>query len=193
MTVYSTVICVSLGYFCTYQFLVPAVELKIEQAPTKMSVYKLTVAPEVIERENTHFVFVEAEGLLGAAAQFCWIEMFTKYVANLQANNEFTVLSNISMFKTKPVSVYRAGCALSKYPSTLDEGLKYEFAAGGKYARFTVTGPYSTLPEAREQVFQIIEETKMDVRDAFMVGCYGNDPKDTPEEELVTYILVPIN
>jgi DNA gyrase inhibitor GyrI len=158
-----------------------------------MSTYVLSETSEVIERDGVHFAFVEEEGPLGEAAMKCWMDLFTNHISYLKTHEKFTVLSNISMFRAKPAPVYRAGCVLSNAAPELNEGLKYEFVSGGKYAKFTVTGPYSTLPEARERIFQIVEETNMDVRDAFYISYYGNDPKDTPEEQLVTFILVPLN
>jgi DNA gyrase inhibitor GyrI len=82
---------------------------------------------------------------------------------------------------------------LSDAPDHLTKGMSYELVAGGKYAKFTLKGSYSNLPQACGRVFEIVKSTQLDVRDAFYVEHYANSPTDTPEDLLITYILIPIN
>ena len=61
----------------------------------------------------------------------------------------------------------------------------------GKFSRFVLTGPYSNLGPASARVMQIISEAKLPLRDDFFIENYRNDPRTTPEAELITEILVP--
>ena len=69
--------------------------------------------------------------------------------------------------------------------------MKYEKFKGGKYSRFVLTGPYSNLPEASGRVFQMAADQKIQTRDDFNIENYANDPRTTPESELITQILIP--
>jgi AraC family transcriptional regulator len=70
--------------------------------------------------------------------------------------------------------------------------MAYENVAGGKYAKFVLTGPYSELPAASGRVWSIVAEKKLSVRDEYAIENYVNDPNVTPEDKLVTEILVPV-
>jgi DNA gyrase inhibitor GyrI len=96
----------------------------------------------------------------------------------------------MSFYKVAP-KIYRAGVSVAAAPKDLLDGLRYEKFKGGKYSRFVLTGPYSNLPEASGQVSQIVSARKIQVRDDYCIENYVNDPRTTPEEELVTEILVP--
>jgi effector-binding domain-containing protein len=47
------------------------------------------------------------------------------------------------------------------------------------------------MPEASRRVFQIVSERKIQLRDDFCIENYANDPRVTPEPELITQILIP--
>ena len=47
------------------------------------------------------------------------------------------------------------------------------------------------MPEACGRVFEIVAEKKIPMRDDYCVENYTNDPRTTPEEQLVTEILIP--
>ena len=88
--------------------------------------------------------------------------------------------------------LYRAGVGLAAEPQNLPAGLQYAKFPGGKYARFTLTGPYNNLPEASGRVFDMIKDQKLPVRDDFNIENYVNDPRTTPASDLITQILIPI-
>jgi DNA gyrase inhibitor GyrI len=96
----------------------------------------------------------------------------------------------MSLYKVGP-KVYRAGVAVAGAPQHLPEGVRYEKFPGGQYGRFVLTGAYSNLPAASGRVFAIVGERKTSMRDDFCIEHYTNDPRVTPEEQLVTEILVP--
>jgi effector-binding domain-containing protein len=96
----------------------------------------------------------------------------------------------MSLYKMGP-KIYRAGYILAAPPVQLPEGILYELFAGGKYIRFVLNGSYSTLPEASGRVWGIAAETKIQLRDDYAIENYLNDPDSTPEDQLVTEILIP--
>jgi DNA gyrase inhibitor GyrI len=69
--------------------------------------------------------------------------------------------------------------------------LSYEKVSGGKYARFTLTGPFDQLPGANTRAFEIVAEKKIALRDDFNIEHYLTDPSSTPADENVTAILFP--
>ena len=87
--------------------------------------------------------------------------------------------------------IYRAGISVAAHPAVLPEGLSYTEFRGGKFSRFVLTGPYSELGAASSRVMQIISTTKLPLRDDYFIENYRNDPRTTPEAELITEILVP--
>ena len=76
-------------------------------------------------------------------------------------------------------------------PQQVPEGLAYEKFKGGKYMKFVLTGPYSDLPQASGRVFEIVSGKKIQLRDDYCIENYANDPRTTPEDKLITEILVP--
>lgn len=147
----------------------------------------LTENPEVVSWPETHYVFVEKVGPFLQNAGQAWQTVHTKVQA-LSENNK--IMGYMSLFKVGP-QVYRAGFALAGAPVNLPEGLAYEKFHGGKYSRFVLTGPYSQLPQACGRVFEIVKQEKIAQRDDFCIENYTNNPQVTPEDQLVTEILVP--
>jgi TetR/AcrR family transcriptional regulator, transcriptional repressor for nem operon len=156
-------------------------------AAPKPSTLKLTEVPEVITWLETHYVFIEKVGPFQSTAPQAWQQMH-QLVAKVSEQNKIT--GYMSLYKVGP-QIYRAGVALAAAPRDLPAGLAYEKFPGGKYRRFVLTGPYSSLPEARGRVFQIVAGTKLPVRDDFGIENYVTDPRTTPEHQLITEILVP--
>jgi effector-binding domain-containing protein len=116
-----------------------------------------------------------------------WQEAHT-LVAALSLHNRITGAMSLYKFKQK---IYRAGFVLAAPPVELPDGLTYEKFSGGKYSRFVLTGPYSFLPQATGRVSEIVAERHMQLRDDYCIENYVNDPRTTPEEQLVTEILIP--
>jgi DNA gyrase inhibitor GyrI len=148
---------------------------------------QLTEVPEVVTWPETHYVFIEKVGPFQNTAPQAWQHMHQLVPKVLEQNK---ITGYMSLYKVEP-QIYRAGVALAAAPRDLPEGLAYEKFKGGKYSRFVLTGPYSNLPQACGRVFQIVAETKIQQRDDFGIEHYVSDPRTTPEEKLVTEILVP--
>jgi DNA gyrase inhibitor GyrI len=96
----------------------------------------------------------------------------------------------MSLYKVGP-KIYRAGVAVATEPKNLPENIRYEKFKGGKYSKFVLTGSYANLPQASGRVFEIVAEKKIQMRDDYCIENYTNDPRTTPEDQLVTEILIP--
>lgn len=143
--------------------------------------------PESVTWPATHYAFVEKIGPFKDTAQQAWQEV-RSFSREIATNNKIT--GAMSLYKMGP-KIYRAGYILAAPPVQLPEGLLYESFAGGKYIRFVLNGSYSNLPEASGRVWAIAAEIKIQLRDDYAIENYLNDPDSTPEDKLVTEILVP--
>ena len=148
----------------------------------------LTTKPETVTWPETHYVYLEKVGPCQNIAPQAWDE-FQKIIPAICEHNQVT--SYTSLYKVGP-QIYRAGVALASEPKNLPAGLQYTKFRGGKYARFTLIGPYTNLPEASGRVFDIVKDQKLPARDDFNIENYVNDPRTTPAPDLITQILIPI-
>jgi effector-binding domain-containing protein len=147
----------------------------------------LNETPKIVMWPPTHYVYIEKVGPFPVNAPQAWQELHT-HIARIAENNQITGYT--SLYKVGP-QVYRAGVSLAAPPKELPQGLEYVEFPGGKYSCFTLTGPYSNLGPASGRVQEIVAGTKLPLRDDYFIENYVNDPRTTPEEELVTEIMVP--
>lgn len=161
----------------------------IESQNSGGSAMNLNEKPETIQWPVTHYVYVEKVGPFQDTAMAAWGEVH-KNLEEISKHSK--VLGTMSLYKVDPEMIYRAGAKVEAEPKTLPPGFKYVKFEGGKYARFTLKGSYAQLPEASGRVFSIIQNTKMPLRGDWFIENYANDPKTTPEQDLITEILVPI-
>ncbi len=148
----------------------------------------LTSDPQVVNFPATHYVFVEKTGPFMDTAPAAWQSAHT-FVPELSKKNQVT--GYLSLYKRGP-KIYRAGFALAGPPVDLPAGLAYEQFNGGKYLSFVLTGPYSDLPAASGAAWNTVGEKKIALRDDFAIENYMNDPRSTPEDQLITHILIPV-
>jgi len=153
----------------------------------KGTALQLTQQPEIVTWPETHYVYLEKIGPFQDTAPQAWQEVH-KLIPAISEHNKITGYT--SLYKVGP-KIYRAGVSLEAAPQNLPAGLQYTKFKGGKYSRFVLTGPYSNLPEASGRVFQMVSDQKIPPRDDFNIENYVNDPRTTPEAELVTQILIP--
>jgi effector-binding domain-containing protein len=147
----------------------------------------LTQKPEVVTWPETHYVFLESIGPFQNTAPQAWQDLH-KLVPGISEHNKIT--GYMSLYQVEP-KIYRAGVSLAAEPKNLPEGMEYTLFEGGKYSRFVLTGSYANLPEASGRVFEIVSEKKIRLREDYCIENYANDPRTTPEEQLVTEILIP--
>jgi predicted transcriptional regulator YdeE len=147
----------------------------------------LNETPSTVHWPETHYIFLEKIGPFQQNAPAAWTEVH-KLIPAVAEHNQVT--GYMSLYKGGP-QVYRAGVSVSAPPVNLPEGLEYEKFPGGKYIRFTLTGSYAQLPEACGRVCNLAGQLALPVRDGFNIENYVNDPRVTPEEQLITEILFP--
>ncbi len=147
----------------------------------------LTREPEIVNFPATHYVFVEKTGDFHSIAPQAWKSAHT-FVPELSKKNKITAY--MSLYKVGP-KMYRAGFGLAEAPVNLPDGMAYEKLEGGKYAKFVLTGPYSDLPAASGEAWKRFGEKKYPLRDDYAIENYLNDPRETPEDQLITHILIP--
>jgi DNA gyrase inhibitor GyrI len=148
---------------------------------------KLNEEPVIVNWPPTKYVFIEKVGPFQGTAPQAWQEL-AKLVPSISEHNKVTGF--MSLYKVGP-KIYCAGVSVADEPKNLPAGLSFVNFKGGKYSRFVLTGPYSDLPAASGRVFQIVTEKKIQQRDDFCIENYLNDPRTTPEDQLVTEILIP--
>lgn len=148
---------------------------------------KLTEQPENAIWPTTHYVFIEKIGSFQNTAPQAWKDLH-EFVPAISEHNKIT--GYVSLYKMGP-KIYRAGVSIEAEPKNLPQNLQYERFPGGKYSRFVLTGPYPELGKATGRVFEIVTEKKIQLRDDYCIENYVNDPRTTPEEQLITEILIP--
>jgi effector-binding domain-containing protein len=148
----------------------------------------LTEEPEIVEWPATHFVFVERVGPFMKKAPEAWDEVH-RLKPLLTGHN--TITGAMSLYRMSP-DTYRAGFSLAKTPVKLPDGLRYELFEGGRYSKFVLTGPYAEIGPATRRVWEMVSKSGTMIRPAFAIESYPNDPKVTPEEKLITEILIPV-
>lgn len=156
-------------------------------APANQS-FHLTQEPDTVNWPETHYIFVEKTGSFQQNAPQAWQEAH-KLIPAVGEHN--TITGYMSLYKVGP-RIYRAGVSVAAPPVNLPAGMNYEKFSGGKYGRFVLTGAYSNLPEASGRVHDIVAEKHIPLRDGYNIENYINDPRETPEDKLVTEILFPI-
>lgn len=147
----------------------------------------LTEQPELVNWPETYYVFVEKVGPFLQNAGAAW-QAAHALAPELEKHNR--IAGYMSLYKVGP-RIYRAGFALEAPPSEMPIGLDYELFPGGRYNRFTLTGSYSQLPQASSRVFELVEQLAIETRDDFNIENYVNNPRVTPEDQLITQILIP--
>jgi len=147
----------------------------------------LTEEPEIVDWPETHYVFVEKTGPFMKIAPEAWQTAYS-VAPLLKEHNQVT--GSMSLYRMSP-NVYRAGFALAAAPVKLPPDLKYEKFAGGTYSKFVLTGPFSDLPQASGRVWEIVSKKDIMVRPDFAIENYVSNPQETPEDKLITEILVP--
>jgi AraC family transcriptional regulator len=155
----------------------------------------LTQNFEIVSRPLTHYVFLERRGSFPEVAPPAWEEMFPLINAQLDQKQIVSYLGLSTIDKNKngeEAMIYQAGVGIAAPPKRPLKGLQYRRIEDGKYARFLLTGPYSQIWIAFNQIFKKLAESRVELRPDFCIENYINDPKVTPEDQLQTELLVPV-
>jgi AraC family transcriptional regulator len=154
----------------------------------------LTSTFDIVTRPATHFVFLERRGPFAEIAPGTWDAMFPLLDGQVDPKTfvEFLGLSTIDRTRAgEDAMIYQAGVTLGSAPAAPIKGLQHKKIESGKYARFVLTGPYTHIAPAFTQVFKTLADANVGLREDFCVENYLNDPKVTPEDQLLTEILIP--
>lgn len=154
----------------------------------------LTPDFESVTRPLTHYVFIEKRGPFAEVAPPLWNELFP-LIQRLDQREIREYLGVSGIDKSRPgedAMIYQAGVALAHDPGKLPAPLEHRAIKSGPYARFLLTGSYSQMWTAFDQIFKTLAEKKVTLRPEFCIENYLNSAPDTPEDQLKTEILVPI-
>lgn len=151
-------------------------------------------AYEVVTRPLTHYVYLEKRGPFAEVAPALWNELYPILPRLEQGQiREFLGVSGVDKSCAGENSmIYQAGVSMVTEPKKLPAGLQHRAISSGKYARFLLTGPYAQIWPAFDRVFKTLAEKKVELRPEFCIENYMNDPRKTPEDQLLTEILVPV-
>jgi DNA gyrase inhibitor GyrI len=148
----------------------------------------LTETPDVIPWPDTVWCFVEKTGPFQDTAMAAWQDLH-KLLPQVSDQSKLTHRF-FARYKVE-ASIYRAGVAVTSPLAEPPKPLRCETFKGGKYSRFVLKGPYAQLGAATTRVLEIVKTSKLKLRDDFFIESYVNDPKTTPESDLITEILIP--
>lgn len=149
---------------------------------------------DIVTRPVTHYVFLEKRGPFAEVAPPLWSE-FLPHLRHINAAEvrEYLGVSGVDKSRAgEDAMIYEAGVALAQKPSKLPEGLQERSIKSGRYARFLLTGPYTQIWPAFDKIFRTLAEKKVTLRPEYCIENYLNDPQTTPEEQLKTELLVPV-
>jgi predicted transcriptional regulator YdeE len=163
---------------------------------TEIRSINLKETPEVVIWPATHYLGVEKVGPFSETAPACWKELHSNHLPKLREHDQSLLTQKyFSLFNIdKMIYGACAGCNTHIPLEFLKEGKESMLFEGGKYARFHYIGSYAGFAQAWGRVMELIKEQSLSVREeAFFIEHYDNDPMTTPENELSTFLLVPIN
>jgi predicted transcriptional regulator YdeE len=144
---------------------------------------------ELVNWPETHYIYIEKKGPFQTTAPQAWREL-QKAMPELAQKNSIT--GSMSLYKMGPPEmIYRAGVSVAEAPKEIPTGMQYMKFKGGTYTCFVLKGSYSQLPEASGRVHKTVSEKQIALRDDFYIENYVNNPQTTPENDLLTEILIP--
>lgn len=117
----------------------------------------LTSQFDIVKRQATHYVFLEKHGPFAEIAPPTWDEMFPLLYSQIDQEEIASFLGLSGIDKTKngeEAMIYEAGVGVNSPPAKTLKGLQYKEIEEGNYARFLLTGPYSQIWIAFNQIFK---------------------------------------
>jgi AraC family transcriptional regulator len=156
----------------------------------------LNLNPTIVNHEAQDFIYLEKKGPFIKMAPVAWQEFwaYTLNKVDFKLLNRMVGLSFVDpKLSGDDAYTYQAGLFLKSKPAALPEGLSYRKFAGGRFAKFLLTGSYTQFSSAYPQIFSLLQSENRNLRNDFCIEAYLNTPNDTKEEDLLTEILVPIS
>jgi len=157
--------------------------------------FNMNLEPEIISREKTIIYSSETSGGdFKDIAPITWQKFLgiLETVKEDLSQSEFFGVGSMSTEDTTQVCNYKAAISIPTNLNANIEGLKKEEVEASKYAKFLLKGSYDNVWIAFDKAFQVINEGPYELSGAPCLENYLNDPSQTPVEELLTEILIPI-
>jgi AraC family transcriptional regulator len=168
-------------------------DLSQPRQPKEMDV-NFTDDFDIVTRPMTHYVYLERRGPFSEVAPPLWGE-FLPHLQQLRSDEvrEYLGVSGVDKSRAgEDAMIYQAGVALARKLQRVPDGLQEKSIRSGRYARFLLKGPYTQIWPAFDRVFRILSEQKVTLRPEYCIENYVNDPQTTPEDQLKTELLVPV-
>lgn len=150
---------------------------------------------KIVEVPSKPFLHLEKIGPFMKTAPQAWQEFWQKCGPLMKdlAMDQMAGLSRIDETQVGDEKfIYQAGVFLKTSPKDVPPTLHLRNTQAGKYASFLLTGAYQQLQYAYPNAFEVLKNKNVKLRNEFCVEIYLNTPDTTPEAELKTEILIPI-
>lgn len=155
----------------------------------------LSENPEVVQRQMTSiFTLKEEGGVFQEIAPLAWqkfLEIILKEGQDL-SQSEFLGISYIESEGLIQNHVYKVAVSAPKNKNLIFNELRKESLPEGKYLKFLLKGSYSGIWASFDRIFKYVNENSYELAEGPCLENYINDPNSTPEEDLLTELLVPI-
>lgn len=156
----------------------------------------MTEKPEIVSRPETKIYSKRISGKnFSEIAPLVWddfIKVLTHTDQDL-SESEWLGLSYIDQKEIEENShIYKAAISVPSKKEIHFSEFEHESISPQKYLKFVLKGSYLGIWAAFEKAFEIMDKNGHILGDGPCLENYINDPKETPEEELLTEILIPV-
>lgn len=152
----------------------------------------LSQEPQIIERPEVTILSHESKGgRFEEIATPVW-EEFLKTLENGKQDLSQSEFLGLSLVDQNENHYYKAAITVPQNVEINLPSLKREVLAQSKYAKFILKGSYDGVWPAFDFAFKKLNEMGIKLEDSPCLENYINDPRQTPEDELITEILIPI-
>lgn len=152
----------------------------------------LSQEPQIIERPETTILFHESTGgRFEEIAPPVW-EDFLRTLENGKQDLSQSEFLGVSSVDQSESHCYKAAITVPSNVEINLPSLKRETLVKSKYAKFILKGSYDGVWPAFDFAFKKLNEMGLELADLPCLENYINDPRETPEEELLTEILIPV-
>lgn len=155
----------------------------------------LTREPKVVEIGWKNFVYLASEGPFLEHAPRLWDEFWKKApgVFDMSRMQHMLSMSLIDPSKEGDARYsYRAGITMNPAPENVPQDFVCMNILSRTYALFELRGHYRQLPKAYEEAMHQLEKGPFLILNECCVEEYVNNPAQTPEDDLLTHIYIPV-
>lgn len=155
----------------------------------------LSVVPDVIIRPSRQILTISGEGAaFSELAPMVWQNFFGVVAQDPQdlSGCEFLGLSFVQTIGDIPQHHYKVALTIPPSRTLSIKGMIVESLPEQKYLKFLLRGAYQGVWPAFEHMFRYVTEHGYKLASQPCIENYLNDPNVTPESELLTELLIPI-